>query len=545
MGMAAGQARLLTITARLNHNELRAMQITNAKIRLADQTEKIGEEYIDAMNETQLMFSTYDANGNVSYERLTGNSLSFYGPLKNQYGLVNAAGQIMVSELDGTNFKESDNLEEFLDKYGLLGSLDQGKTVQVKNPAYDAAWSEYNKVHKEWKELEPNKTDERYWDIETTQVENSELYDKFVSGTDSGCWTSVMNDSNALYHLGDVLSHMLDVGSYTTSDGQHSFEIKEDLSNANPFYHWWTTGGSGGVNGNAATMAEIREQLVGKNCCDKHEDEYHEDCDGSQSITQKIVDLLWDSQELLNNKGALGPGDADYDAMLNRAKHLVFYDLKYALSEEVPVKVFKQEEYDKDVLIWQEQEPQKPDVEAYLKKVVRQPNDNDKAQWYVNLWHRMNGESDYKSGYMSLDKYDEDFDGWISDSKVNENYTILEDGLMNSPEWLQFALEHGVITLEKVNFTNPDKEGDGLKNVQWVSTIYTSATDIVEQKNEKAATLAEVHYNQAMREIESKDKEYDTQIKLLDTEHNALQTEYDSIKGTIEKNIERTFKAFS
>lgn len=48
-----------------------------------------------------------------------------------------------------------------------------------------------------------------------------------------------------------------------------------------------------------------------------------------------------------------------------------------------------------------------------------------------------------------------------------------------------------------------------------------------------------------MREIEAKDKEYDNQIKLLDTEHNALQTEYESIKGTIEKNVERTFKAFS
>lgn len=157
----------------------------------------------------------------------------------------------------------------------------------------------------------------------------------------------------------------------------------------------------------------------------------------------------------------------------------------------------------------------------------------------------MNGESDYKSGYMNLDKYDENFDGWISDSKVNENYAVLEDGLMNSPEWLQFALEHGVITLEKVEFSSPSIEGDGLTDVQWVSTIYSSVTDITEQKDENAATKAEVWYNQQLREIEAKDKEYDNQMKLLDTEHNALQTEYDSIKGTIEKNVERTFKAFS
>lgn len=545
MGMAAGQARLLTITARLNHNELRTMQLSNAKIRLADQTEKVGEEYINALNETQLMYSTYDESGNLTYERLTGTSLSYYGPLKNQYGLVNAAGQIMVSELDGKNFEESDNLEEFLDKYGLLGSLDEGKVVEVKNPAYDAAWDDYNKKYQEWKAKEPNKNDEKYWDIETQITQNSELYDKFVSGTDSGCWSSVMSDSKALYHLGDVLSHLLDVGSYTTSDNLHTFEIKEDLSNTNPFYHWWTTGGSGGVNGNAQTMAEIREKLDGMNCCGKQEEEYHQNCDGNETITQKVVDLLWDSQELLDARGDLAPGDPEYDAILDRAKHLVFYDLKYALAEEVPVKVFKQDEYDNDVAAWEATEPSKPEVEPYLTKKVRQLNDEDKGQWYVNLWHRMNGESDYKSGYMNLDKYDENFDGWISDSKVNENYVVLEDGLMNSPEWLQFALEHGVITLEKVEFASPSVEGDGLTDVQWVSTIYSSVTDIVEQKNETAATKAEVIYEQRMREIESKDKEYDTQMKLLDTEHNALQTEYDSIKGTIEKNVERTFKAFS
>lgn len=285
------------------------------------------------------------------------------------------------------------------------------------------------------------------------------MYDKFVDGTASGCWSSVMQDSNALYHLGDVLSHLLDLGTYTTSDGAHTFEIKEDLNNTNPFYHWWTNGGTGGVNGDAATMAEIRAELQGKHCCGKQENEYHQNCDKKETITQKVVDLLWDSQELYNSKGALAPGDPDYDAILNRAKHLVFYDLKYALSEEKQVDVFLQDEYDADVEAWEATKPEKPDVEPYIEKKVRQVLDEDKGQWYINLWHRMNGESDYKAGYMKLDKYDENTDGWISDSKVKENYTILEDGLMNSPEWLQFALEHGVVTLEKLTLPLLVKKG--------------------------------------------------------------------------------------
>ena len=85
----------------------------------------------------------------------------------------------------------------------------------------------------------------------------------------------------------------------------------------------------------------------------------------------------------------------------------------------------------------------------------------------------------------------------------------------------------------------------GLADVTWTSIEYTSITDISEQSNEVARTKAEVKYNTALKEIEAKDKQYDTDLKNLDTEHSALQTEYDSIKSTIDKNVERSFKAFS
>ena len=48
-----------------------------------------------------------------------------------------------------------------------------------------------------------------------------------------------------------------------------------------------------------------------------------------------------------------------------------------------------------------------------------------------------------------------------------------------------------------------------------------------------------------LKEIEVKDKQYDTDLKKLDTEHNALQTEYDSIKNVLQKNLERSFKTFN
>ena len=69
--------------------------------------------------------------------------------------------------------------------------------------------------------------------------------------------------------------------------------------------------------------------------------------------------------------------------------------------------------------------------------------------------------------------------------------------------------------------------------------------DITSQDNEIAIAKAEVKYKNEMQEIENQDKKYDQDLKKLDTEHSALQTEYESVKSVIDKNVERSFKAFS
>ena len=110
---------------------------------------------------------------------------------------------------------------------------------------------------------------------------------------------------------------------------------------------------------------------------------------------------------------------------------------------------------------------------------------------------------------------------------------------------LKYALESGTISLERVNFTNPTEEGTGLKDATWTSIIYTNALDISEQTDETAIAKAEAEYEQKTRELENKDKQYESILKLLDTEHTALQTEYDSVKSVISKNTDRTLKMYS
>lgn len=513
MGMSASQARLLSITTRLTNNEFRSQMTANSKIKLANQTQAASNKYMAALDATKMLYSYYDAKGNKSQETLTANVINFYQPLKNQYGLINNAGQIMVNHNDSSTFQQANNLNEFLE----LNDCLTFREWQEPNPKWDI-----------WKNREPKETDEIYWDTVITQT--SDLYEKFVSGTASGCWSSVMAGNAALFHLGDVLSHLLDLGSYTTTDGD-SFTIADGPSV--PFYHWWdgVGGGSNGVNGDPVIMAEIRAELEGRNCCGKHEDEYHQDCNPNESFTQKVVDLLWDSQH---------PEPGEEESILNRAKHLVFYDLKYALSE---TKNFNEELYNNDHNKWLADEPDK-----ILNMREDEIIDPDKAEWYTNLWYRMNGalfdeeQLDVESS-TDYNVFKEKYYEKTTDSK--QSWVELDDNMLNSSEWLQYVLETGTVTLEQVKFQNPTETSTELEYHEWTAVAWSSTSDILEVEDSIAITKAEVEYNKTLAMIQSEDKKLENDIKKLDTEHNALQTEYDSIKGVMDKNMERSFKAFS
>ena len=120
MGMAASQARLLTITARLADNELRSQTINNAKMRLATETAQASDDYITALNNARMMFRNVDLTGTSQTQLLTYNSMTAFSPYNTQYGLVNSAGLLLVSEEVADRFEKSgNNLEKFLENNGL------------------------------------------------------------------------------------------------------------------------------------------------------------------------------------------------------------------------------------------------------------------------------------------------------------------------------------------------------------------------------------------------------------------------------------------
>ena len=103
MGMAASQARLLCITARIHDLEYQAQAIQTAKLQLATQSDRAYNDYLEALDATTLTISTIDPkSGSRSVISATFNNLFSRTKLVSSdgsnYALRTNNGQLVVEE---------------------------------------------------------------------------------------------------------------------------------------------------------------------------------------------------------------------------------------------------------------------------------------------------------------------------------------------------------------------------------------------------------------------------------------------------------------
>lgn len=754
MGMAAGQARLLSITSRMSDNELRAQLINNDKMRLATKSAQVSEAYVQALNDSQMMFTNYDADNNATYQQLTFNSLTAYNPYNNQYAISNSAGQVLVSERDADYFEKSNgDLNKFLGMYGLeqtttyFDNLNEeyifnnddidaaGNTIDragevayytgntTKDGKMELITTGYNA-----KELEAmyfgeklTITDESgtvigtekyngyfntlqsdyYYNYSRDLASFNEKYDAYCktlaqamdeklegfkhTGTSMGEMTieqtldkidalqDLLNDSDpsndpdlttgeeilgyvsafineakkpeytgsnavANDYFNNLETTVSDAKNgevtYTniTSDGSDSniylydstsnrLKIATDTvyneetgkyepvldSHDNPVYNYEIAVGSSGVtltvknteeyldsSGNVDTSKPIGGTIGAKTVSNtKTIDgvEYYvfeipanstyetEAC--TIKIPKSVIEPMQGTPPTAPSSPTISETtELEVGSMLNAAQQ-VLESLQQSIYSVWDPEKFKPQNGDAR---WQAYTECKEAAEKLYDTIfgTNIHGDGDDTTTVDDEWFGILGDPDemwdkvqancgtdtdayknFKNIYevITLDRVMNTFGepkvAWIDTSSVtdsyNENgdakaqwytnlfqrmqdggYKVLQDGLASSPEWIQFAFESGLVTLEQVD-----------SKYAWNTVMYSNCSDITEQTNSEAITIAEAEYNAAMNKIENKDKMYDLELKNIDTEHNSLETEYESIKTAIDKNVERTFKIYS
>ncbi len=117
MGLSASQARLLTLTTRISDLELQAQQISNEKIRLSSDTEKITSKYSNSLNQQKFrLLNDISTSGTYNYIDMTYNSLTGSGsPLLNQYAVTDSRGNILVTAEMADAFESSSNADDFIE----------------------------------------------------------------------------------------------------------------------------------------------------------------------------------------------------------------------------------------------------------------------------------------------------------------------------------------------------------------------------------------------------------------------------------------------
>ena len=561
MGMSASQARLLTITGKLTDNELRSQTITNSKLRLAQKSSEASQAYMDALNTEKLTYKYYNDNGESASYNLTPALIYSYEPLKNQYSIQNASGQNLVSATDAKNYEETDSLYEFLKRYGLVEGYTRTETETVTNPEYNV----WVVNHDEWIKSEPKPEDyTTTTETEVTRrVNTSPIYPE-LTGKLGGCFGIAVNGSNCYMH---VLSALIGVGEHTTSDG-HTYNIyyKEDkCEEHNEDWCWNTYSRNSEEIGDDLRQSLYTDELSKEAYNDYIKADYgNVKCTGSgtdtekygNNVYQKIVDFLWevhDEYRVGHNTGAIANPDS-----LARFFYLIEFDLgdSYTETSTETNTELDPGAYEEAHKKWEESEPGEPPKTITKTKTIDDIaiNDKSKGQWYTNLWYMMNGSE--TANVVVEDKDSEENLFKVNGAEKNlkmsnsSNYKVIDDQLLTSNEWLTFALKNGIVTLKQASYFNPATDSGKVAELNsegyfWSSTAYSSTTDIVAVEDEVAIAKAEVKYKNTTTEIENQDKKYDQDLKKLDSEHNALQTEYESLKSVIDKNVERSFKAFS
>ncbi len=75
MGMSSSQARLLTLTSRLHSIEISAQKIEAEKLRLANNSNRVYENYLNKLEATKLQYRALQADGTLTYKDATLNAM--------------------------------------------------------------------------------------------------------------------------------------------------------------------------------------------------------------------------------------------------------------------------------------------------------------------------------------------------------------------------------------------------------------------------------------------------------------------------------------
>ena len=481
MGLAASQARLLTITSRLSSVELKQQRIAMDKMRLANDQQGVSEKYTNALNNKTLTISNGNEEIAMTYSTLAAQGYSVMrtsdGVIASSAGSNNTAGTPANSPANASDpevqkwvgkpaptpptFNEAAPIapKETVAKPTAPTNSIATITVTVPDKRFNATISEANS-------------------LANASYRYTHSWDGFNSEKQQSLFAKQKLDSSLQGLINELRSQNLSSTANTLDEAKSKAQQTYERAPKNL------------DNGNTGDYGKSSSSGFGK--VKTAENEYGNTMLSALRTAQSSVYSEAESVKQ-NNLTAQNNYNAELEKYNKNQQEWNTYNTKKA-------------EYDQKYQAYQVQ--------------LNQYNID-----YTN-WATANSSSD-ANGTQNAQASGSANNVGSTGTNASSAQELAEQ-LKNSQFLIQGLLS-GYLALVK----------DG----QQVSL--SSATDIIESYDKTDDAAAEAEYNAQMNKINKKEKTLDMQAKRLDTEYSALTNEYNSIKTIIDNHTQKDFSYFS
>ena len=391
---------------------------------------------------------------------------------------------------------------------------------------------------------------------------NRELYEKFLTGTNGGCFTSAMQNYDAA-HFAHTLTHMLPAGNYTTSDGEPLTIFPYGYGGTSyTNSRWWSPGvSSSGSDGDKDLMDQISADLVGTPQQQQIVDilyEFLKDVNGGtvdatkpladgthrgNNVPQARKDYM--RSQVVNLINSFGQGSNVYYIGAAQLRTLGSIEDAKRDTNGLITEYTGSDEYLSSLSAGQLNELEKQEQE-YIRLLtdkfgvgnnwmVRYVQDTTSGEWIPYFYRNKDLENAYyddKTGrhYSNIDCYT--IGSAKETTEIKGTTAKLEQD--SSGRYINITLNPGTenqvtYSLTTQTTTDQDAYNDAMNQYEYDKTSYDKAIQDINTKIEI---------------IQSQDKNLELRLKQLDTEQDAISTEMDAVQKVIEKNTESTFKTF-
>lgn len=574
MGLAASQARLLTITARKSDCEYKSMLLSHQKIALSRDMSRLSAEYDDAIAQTKLV---YDYYGNSEATPLTYNLMMTPSAMNNYTPLLvtDNSGRVVLDSrlakaardagipqegLDG--LPSSDLRNAFIDSLASTGYITQNTADNIKKTNYNqtagvgsADLININTTECTFSELKDMLTTQYFDFSDVTSFQNQFVGRVTVEertdqdGNDMPPGTVADKD---VLSFAEILNgdYMLLAQTYQYKDGHKAYNnltVDGGVTDVICGLSLWET------------MMSTFEGLLDTG------DEYTQAA--LAYARRKITDMVTNLGAGEDTGKSYGGGDGygtvgteegwDYNQD-GKNIHDNFGDWREYNDKDHKTYNYARDDVSEDVI--------------GLNGIYNHDNDGGSDDDGEVSYATINITSMFKAYLTYFAQYMEGIDSSVyevNNTRTNSNliddmftFTVVTDVDTSGDNLLIAAFydtlfnqicTKGWTENDKVN--DQDYMQESLKNGNmYISSLaddgyyyqgnYATHNYIKEITDEEAIAQAEAKYNREKEKLNYKENILDMKMKNLDTEISSLTTEYDTIKSVISKNIEKGFKRY-